>query len=56
MIVKQLKVLCNEIDISLDYLETGLLKKCTNVAYSDYIYNLYDKLYKDMLKNNLINF
>lgn len=33
-------VLCNEIDISLDYLETGLLKKCTNVAYSDYIYNL----------------
>ena len=36
-------VLCNEIDISLDYLETGLLKKCTNVAYSDYIYNLYDK-------------
>lgn len=35
-------VLCNEIDISLDYLETGLLKKCTNVAYSDYIYNLYD--------------
>ena len=49
-------VLCNEIDISLDYLETGLLNKCTNVAYSDYIYNLYDKLYKDMLKNNLITF
>ena len=24
--------------------------------YIDYIYNLYDKLYKDMLKNNLITF